>query len=709
MHPPVSERFEFNRLLGQGGHGSVYQARDTVLNRSVAIKILDTAQLDRGSVVKEAKLLADLDHPSVVKVFSVELFNDSTVALVMELIEGQDAASVLMSTGRYSCDDVLSIAKQACEALSYCHRRGVLHRDLKPDNFIIQKEATGNLRVKIIDFGIAKESGAQAGGTTSNTGLVGSPNQMSPEVCQGKRATVQSEIYSLGCTLFELASNRPPYEGQSPMSVIVQHATARPPDLSSVLPSTDRSPVLEQVVSRCLQKDPFSRFSNMDAMLTALSADEISTDGEHEEGMRAGFAFKSKAALAVLLCLSVVVAIGAMKPAGWKNGHENAAKNAHDNRSALRGAAYQSLKFGNSSAALMYLFQIVHAQKDVFREPDKKLLQAVCASFASGETPPTGVDALSLSLACLSCARDCTRLAQLDQKIYWYTQVNQFCRFVEPLRGFDLSVQCVQFFANQDSISAAKQLDAVNTAAMLLGKMPESDSATYKLKDFCDSLLRLKARGVTVDSALEQVEAYLRKLSARKSLSFEELGIIGTSQYGRRHLSDALESFRLAMASASGRDVAPQSKAHILVLASACAEELKRYKESLALVSSALALRKQIDDPAALSVITTRYGQALVRLELPGAEERFCESVHLMQQRVDMEIRARKFTRAMEILSQCDIVTLDVLEALLANKKTQAVRKMAESELDLWRRLNARSPQEKQLADYAFTSASPNL
>ena len=251
----LNGRYELIGPLGQGGMATVYRGRDLRLGRAVAIKVLhnyyaaDDEFLQRFA--HEAMSAASLSsHPNIVDVYDVGQDGDLNY-IVMELIEGRDLKAMIDAEAPISPDTALQIIEQAAEGLDYAHRRGLIHRDVKPQNIMI----TPSGQINITDFGIAKSHLSTA---VTQAGMTfGTADYISPEQAQGLAATPQSDIYSLGMVLFEMLTGRLPFVADTPMAVALQHIQNAPPSLRQFNPSLP--PTLDALVLRAIAKDPAQR------------------------------------------------------------------------------------------------------------------------------------------------------------------------------------------------------------------------------------------------------------------------------------------------------------------------------------------------------------------------------------------------------------------------------------------------------------------
>ncbi|WP_422934830.1 Stk1 family PASTA domain-containing Ser/Thr kinase [Sinomonas sp. P47F7] len=280
MPQPVvlSGRYVLGRLLGRGGMADVFEAQDTRLGRTVAVKMLrpDMAR-DRQLRVRferEGQSVAALNHPNIVAVYDTgergpDPLNPASVEvpfMVMELVEGKTLRE-FVHEGSVTQEKALEYVQGVLSALEYSHRAGIVHRDIKPANVMVVDE-TGT--VKVMDFGIARAA-AESGATMTQTqAVVGTAQYLSPEQAQGLTVDSRSDLYSTGCLLYELLTGRPPFLGESPVSVAYQHVQVEAPKAREFNP--DVTDAVQSVLDRSLQKDPDHRFQDAGAFRRALRA-----------------------------------------------------------------------------------------------------------------------------------------------------------------------------------------------------------------------------------------------------------------------------------------------------------------------------------------------------------------------------------------------------------------------------------------------------
>ncbi|HVE81418.1 MAG TPA: protein kinase, partial [Myxococcales bacterium] len=288
----LNGRFSILEPIGSGGMGRVYKAIQAPLDRMVAIKVLhpqfSSNNRDPGFVkrfVLEASLTSKLRHPNTVTVIDYGQTEDGIFYIAMEYLEGMSLAEVLTKQGALQWQRSLHIGQQVCRSLREAHRFGIIHRDLKPANVMLLDEADHDL-VKVLDFGLVKSFVGD--GTTQDVEpdskitqagmLLGSPQYMSPEQARN-HSDPRSDVYSFGVLLYEMMSGRPPFTAKDYLEVIVKHLKEPPPPFHTVRPDLSIPLEVEDLVFRCLEKEPAHRFQSMDEVLEGLRA--LGAGGTH--------------------------------------------------------------------------------------------------------------------------------------------------------------------------------------------------------------------------------------------------------------------------------------------------------------------------------------------------------------------------------------------------------------------------------------------
>ncbi len=261
-----AERFEVIEELGKGGMGQVYRVFDKKIDEEVALKVLNPeVSSDKKTIERfrnELKLARKISHKNICRMYDLNE-EKGTQYITMEYVPGEDLKSTILRVGHLSMGKAVSIAKQVCEGLMEAHRLGVVHRDLKPQNIMIDKE--GNVR--IMDFGIARSLIKK--GITGTGLIIGTPEYMSPEQAEMKEVDQRSDIYSLGVILFEMVTGRVPFEGETPLSVAMKHKSEEPPDPREINAHVPEG--LSRVILRCMEKKRENRYQQAEALLSELS------------------------------------------------------------------------------------------------------------------------------------------------------------------------------------------------------------------------------------------------------------------------------------------------------------------------------------------------------------------------------------------------------------------------------------------------------
>jgi serine/threonine-protein kinase len=256
----LSGRYELSHLVARGGMAEVYRARDQLLDRPVALKVLfPELSVDRSFVERfrrEAQAAANLSHPNIVPVFDWGEDN-GTYFIVMEFVDGRALSSILRTAGPLHPDRAAEIAADVAGALSYAHRHGVVHRDVKPGNVLITEEGT----IKVTDFGIARAVNTEES-LTQTGAVMGTATYFSPEQAEGMGVDSRSDLYSLGVVLFEMVTGRPPFLGDTPVAVASKHVREHPPAPREINPGVP--PDLEAIILKCLAKSADHRYATGD-------------------------------------------------------------------------------------------------------------------------------------------------------------------------------------------------------------------------------------------------------------------------------------------------------------------------------------------------------------------------------------------------------------------------------------------------------------
>ncbi len=263
----LSDRYELEELVGTGGMSSVFRAHDRLLDRKVALKILHQQYSDDAEYVerfrREARAVATLSHPNIVTIIDRGEFGGRQF-IVFEYVDGENLKRLIERGGPAPVATALELGMQIAQGLSFAHQQGLIHRDVKPQNVLLN----GDMRAKVTDFGIARSLDVQHGMTQTGT-VLGTSDYIAPEQAQGQRVDERTDVYSLGVVLYELLTSEVPFPGENFVAVAMRHINEEPPLIRDKRP--DVSPRLEAAVRRAMAKRPEDRWT-MDALCAELAA-----------------------------------------------------------------------------------------------------------------------------------------------------------------------------------------------------------------------------------------------------------------------------------------------------------------------------------------------------------------------------------------------------------------------------------------------------
>src|SRR3954464_3565823 len=278
----IRDKYQVLRRIGAGGMATVYEAKHLAFNEIRALKVVNSRLAEDEAFLKrfraEAVVTRKLQHPNAVRVDDFDTTEDGRPYIVMEYVEGKDLRHAIEEAGPFSIQRTLNIGKQIASALAEAHNLGITHRDIKPDNLLLIRKPDGTDMVKVLDFGIAKIRDGAAdmgtGYTTTKTGVVvGTPQYMSPEQAMGKSGEAidgRSDIYSLGCALYEMLTGQLPFESETPVGLLIHHIQTTP------MPPHQRAPqqripyALSMVLMKAMEKEKDHRYQSAEEMIEAL-------------------------------------------------------------------------------------------------------------------------------------------------------------------------------------------------------------------------------------------------------------------------------------------------------------------------------------------------------------------------------------------------------------------------------------------------------
>jgi serine/threonine-protein kinase len=278
----IRDKYQILRRIGAGGMATVYEAKHLAFNEIRALKVVNSRLAEDEAFLKrfraEAVVTRKLQHPNAVRVDDFDTTEDGRPYIVMEYVEGKDLRHAIEDAGPFSIPRTLNIGKQIASALAEAHNLGITHRDIKPDNILLIRKPDGTDMVKVLDFGIAKIRDGAAdmgtGYTTTKTGVVvGTPQYMSPEQAMGKSGEAidgRSDIYSLGCALYEMLTGQLPFESETPVGLLIHHIQTTPVPPHQRAPQQRIPYALSMVLMKAMEKEKDHRYQSAEEMIEAL-------------------------------------------------------------------------------------------------------------------------------------------------------------------------------------------------------------------------------------------------------------------------------------------------------------------------------------------------------------------------------------------------------------------------------------------------------
>jgi tetratricopeptide (TPR) repeat protein/predicted Ser/Thr protein kinase len=335
----IGHRYRVVKLLGQGGMGAVYRVHDQELERDVALKLIRPELSWHPEVLarfkREIQLSSQVTHPNVLRVYDLGE-SDTIKFLTMQFVDGEDLATRIRREGRLQTGQLVEVFRQICQGLAAAHKQGVTHRDLKPQNIMIDRQG----QVYLMDFGLAQS--IELSGLTETGAVMGTPYYMSPEQVKGEKVDSRSDIYSLGVILYEMASGQVPYSGGSTYQVMIRRVTTPPRPVTELNPELPG--YLVRILDKCLAIDKSLRYGSADEILTDLDRGSVSFSLLREIRKRAWLQY----ALLMLLLVAAGWGVYAILPKAWFARGVDVAREAQQNVPVL-GVANFVIRTGDSS------------------------------------------------------------------------------------------------------------------------------------------------------------------------------------------------------------------------------------------------------------------------------------------------------------------------------------------------------------------------
>lgn len=356
----LADRYELEELVGTGGMSSVFRAHDRLLDRKVALKVLHEQYTADDDYVerfrREARAVAALSHPNIVTVID-RGEHEGRQFIVFEYVDGDNLKQLIERRGAAPVTTALELGIQIARGLSFAHQQGLVHRDVKPQNVLLN----GNGEAKVTDFGIARSLDVQHGMTQTGT-VLGTSDYIAPEQAQGQRVDEHTDVYSLGVVLYELLTKEVPFPGENFVAVAMRHINEPPPPIRDKRP--DVSPRLENAIHRAMAKDPADRFQTMaefcrelDACLAEAHGTQVAPPAKVKRGRAPRAARPPRRgmspwpwilALAALLAIGIVVAALALRDSGGDGGSASTTTGGGGAAASVKGVAADD-RFGDRS------------------------------------------------------------------------------------------------------------------------------------------------------------------------------------------------------------------------------------------------------------------------------------------------------------------------------------------------------------------------
>jgi eukaryotic-like serine/threonine-protein kinase len=265
----IVDKYQVMRLLGRGSSATVSLVRNLVTGDLYAMKMLNrnVPHFDeaRARFQREAAAISKLSHRNLVSLYDFGISAGGQLYFITDFVDGQSLLQLTRLEKRLDVKRAARIFVQMCDAMQYAHEQGLVHRDLKPTNILLARDSAGEEMVRIVDFGIVKltETEQKEQKLTQDGTVVGSPSYMSPEQCRAHSQDHRTDIYSLGCLLYEVISGTTPFDGRTPIEILMKQVTEQPPVLSKQFPDLNVDPRLEAIILRMMAKNPDERFQSM--------------------------------------------------------------------------------------------------------------------------------------------------------------------------------------------------------------------------------------------------------------------------------------------------------------------------------------------------------------------------------------------------------------------------------------------------------------
>lgn len=648
----LDDRYETLGQLGEGGMGEVFKAREKDLNRIVAIKILRTELVSdkehRQRFIREGKILASLDHRNIVSVYKIGVVQDS-VYIVCEFVDGVSLSSLIAQSERLSYERAIGLVLQVCDAVAYAHQRGVVHRDLKPANILVDR----NDEVKVIDFGLAtlvKQGEASKDRLTKTGTMLGTLAYMSPELCRGEKADEKSDIYALGCIIYECLTGQPPLVADHPVGQLYLNQNAIPAPPRSLVKELD--PAVDNIIMRCLAKEPSARFASVQDLTAALKApasyvcDTSSTSTV--KSTRGNLAISAIAGLILIMvagiCWSISYRSAWDATASSKN--KTGATRTMLGAEGLLALGDRKMREGNAreARALYRNACSIGSSAPKTRMRAWRLYACAnidCGDYVEAEASARKALAISEKLSELKSSDSAEILCVIADCLYRQNRLNEAIKVMD---------ECLALSKHTLGVQSLVYADRLNQAGDLLREANRLDQADMHTREAISI-----ARGVSDENRLC---AYL---AARAELLIPMGRLVEAERVAREALSISV------------RSKLPQ-QADLEFVLCGILDKQKRLNETVDLLSHCLPILKRTNNPKVMPALLLQSHLLLRKHDVAGAEDILKEGFAL-----SLNFPAEERTRA--------VVARRLAEALIMQGKDEEASLFLSQNLPLAQKL----------------------
>lgn len=385
----LGDRYSEFEFIGSGATSTVFQAHDNTLAKLVAIKILKhNSQADLIRFQREARIASKLGHPNLINILNFDVTEENNAFIVMDVVQGDDLKTIIADRKHLSTERALAVAYDIAKGMAHAHSKNLAHRDLKSSNVMVQNIDSLEMKVIVVDFGLAKE---QEQGKTGTASVIGSPLYMSPEQAQGQPADQRADVYSLACIMYEMISGSPPFQDDDLFKLLQKHAYEPAPKLSSLVPNTTLPEGLDELLLKMMEKDRASRVQTMESVKQTILA--------IEQG-KTGITLKPTPKVSIKAVVTTIVLSGIVCGAIFFQ--LDAQRKARMKPKLTSSEKLQVLKIARQETDIANVAKYFEKDRGDHREQEGEIVRCVNLDATTDETlrflPTTGLDLRQLSL-----------------------------------------------------------------------------------------------------------------------------------------------------------------------------------------------------------------------------------------------------------------------------------------------------------------------